>query len=56
MHLTPARAAERWVAFLLMAVSLIALAALPGAQGLGAAALLWLVAFALFEHAKRPTR
>lgn len=53
-HFGPA--AERWTAVLILATSLVALAALPGSGGLAAAALMWIVGFALFEHAKRPAR
>lgn len=49
------RVVERWLAVVILAGSLLALAAIPGGAGLGAAALMWIAAFALFEHAKRPS-
>lgn len=52
----PAPVVERWLAVVIMAASLLALAAIPGAGGLGAAAVMWIVAFAIFEALRqRPT-
>jgi hypothetical protein len=46
----------RWTGVALMAGSLIALASIPEAGGLAAAAVMWIAAFALFERAKhRPS-
>lgn len=50
---TPAHAAMRIVAVALLAASLLALAAVPGAPGLAAAALLWILAYALLESGWR---
>jgi hypothetical protein len=42
---------ERWVAILVFAASLFALAAVPGVGGLATAAIIWIFAFAILEHA-----
>lgn len=50
-----AAGAGRRIALVLLALSLVASASIPGAAGLAAAALLWVVAYVVFEHARPPT-
>lgn len=50
----PWAAMERWIAVILLFASLFVLASIPGAAGLAAAAVTWIVAFAILEHARRP--
>lgn len=56
IHLRDHAIAVRWFAVLLMFSSLLVLASLPGATGLAGAALMWIIAFSLFESTGRAPR